>query len=164
MSEPGCFKPLPFIMSMLVDVKANNRSSMRSLQIFIAPQYNTRGGGHCIGDCTPTHNHGQSKVKRSRQNFEAGQAVKLGGTGGSLRTVKVSQGDRCPVCNLKTKINTDTVSSCLQIVVNKNVIIIITNFPYNNIGANGIQALLQTATAIDNDYTPASHMYQLDNS
>ncbi len=51
------------------------------------------GGGHCIGDCTPTRDHGQSGVKRSRQNFEAGQAVKLG-TGGSLRSVKVSPGDR----------------------------------------------------------------------
>ena len=50
-------------------------------------------GGYCIGDCTPTHDCGQSEVKRSRQNFEAGQAVKLG-TGGSLRTVKVSPGDR----------------------------------------------------------------------
>ena len=50
-------------------------------------------GGHCIGDCTPTRDRGQSEVKRSRRNFEAGQAVKLG-IGGSLRTVKVSPGDR----------------------------------------------------------------------
>ena len=55
----------------------------------------SRGGGgrHCIGDCTPTRDWGQSEVKQSRQNFEAGQAVKLG-IGGSLRTVKVSPGDR----------------------------------------------------------------------
>ncbi len=51
------------------------------------------GGGHCVGDCTPTRDRGQSEVKRSRRNFEAGQAVKLG-IGGSLRTVKVSPGDR----------------------------------------------------------------------
>ena len=50
-------------------------------------------GGHCTGDCTPTRDRGQSEVKRSRRNFEAGQAVKLG-IGGSLRTVKVSPGDR----------------------------------------------------------------------
>ena len=50
-------------------------------------------GGHCIGDCTPTRNRGQSEVKRSRRSFEAGQAVKLG-IGGSFRTVKVSPGDR----------------------------------------------------------------------
>ena len=50
-------------------------------------------GRHCIGDCTPTRNRSQSEVKRSRRNFEAGQAVKLG-IGGSLRTVKVSPGDR----------------------------------------------------------------------
>ena len=41
------------------------------------------GGGHCIGDCTPTSDRGQSEGKRSRQNFEAGQAVKLE-SGGSL--------------------------------------------------------------------------------
>ena len=52
-----------------------------------------QGGGHCIGDCTPTRDRGQSEVKRSRRNLEAGQAVKLG-IGGSLRTVKVSPGDR----------------------------------------------------------------------
>ena len=51
------------------------------------------GGGHCRGNCTPTHNQGQSEVKRSRQNFETGQAVKIG-IGGSLRTVKVSPGHR----------------------------------------------------------------------
>ncbi len=51
------------------------------------------GGGHCIGDCTPTRDRGQSEVKRSRRNFEAGQAIKLG-IGGSLRTVKISPGDR----------------------------------------------------------------------
>ena len=50
-------------------------------------------GGRCIGDCTPTRDRGQSEVKRSRRNFEAGQAVKLG-IGGSLRTVKLSPGDR----------------------------------------------------------------------
>ena len=50
-------------------------------------------GGHCIGDCTPTRDRGQSEVKWSRRNFEAGQAVKLG-IGGSLRTVKVSPGNR----------------------------------------------------------------------
>ena len=33
-------------------------------------------GWHCIGDCTPTHNRGQSEVKWSRRNFEAGQGVK----------------------------------------------------------------------------------------
>ena len=46
-----------------------------------------------IGDCTPTRDRGQSEVKRSRRNFEAGQAVKLG-IGGSLSTVKVSPSDR----------------------------------------------------------------------
>ena len=51
------------------------------------------GGGHCIGDCTPTRDRGQSEVKRSRRNFEVGQAVKLG-IRGSLSTVKVSPGDR----------------------------------------------------------------------
>ena len=50
-------------------------------------------GRHCIGDCTPTRGRGQSEVKWSRRNFEAGQAVKLG-IGGSLRMVKVSSGDR----------------------------------------------------------------------
>ena len=50
-------------------------------------------GGHYIGDCTPTRDRGQNEVKRSRRNFGAGQAVKLG-IGGSLRTVKVSPGDR----------------------------------------------------------------------
>ena len=50
-------------------------------------------GGHRIGDCTPTRDRGQSEVKRSRRNFEAGQAVKLG-IGGSLSTVKVSPSDR----------------------------------------------------------------------
>ena len=54
---------------------------------------NQGGGGHCIGDCTPTRDRGQSEVKRSRRNFEAGQAVKLG-IGGSLRAVKASPGDR----------------------------------------------------------------------
>ena len=47
-------------------------------------------GGHCIGDCTPTRDRGQSEVRRSRRNFGAGQAVKLG-IGGSLRTVKSLQ-------------------------------------------------------------------------
>ena len=51
------------------------------------------GGGHYIGDCTPARDRGQSEVKRSRRNFGAGQAVTLG-IGGSLRTVKVSPGDR----------------------------------------------------------------------
>ena len=50
-------------------------------------------GGHRIGDCIPTRDRGQSEVKRSRRNFEAGQAVKLG-IGGSLSTVKVSPSDR----------------------------------------------------------------------
>ena len=58
----------------------------------ILKSHNTRGG-HCIGDCTPTRDRGQSEVKRSRRNFEAGQAVKLG-IRGSLRTVKVSPGDQ----------------------------------------------------------------------
>ena len=31
---------------------------------------------HCIGDCTPTHDWGQSEVKRSRPNLEPGQVVK----------------------------------------------------------------------------------------
>ena len=57
----------------------------------------------------------------------------------------------------------ESIIVTLLSLVNKNVII--TNFSYtDNIGARGIQALLQTATAIDNDYTPASHMYQLDSS
>ena len=34
-------------------------------------------GGHYIGNCTPTHDQGQSEVKRSRQNFGAGQVVKV---------------------------------------------------------------------------------------
>ena len=42
------------------------------------PPATTGGGGHCIGDCTPNRDRGQSEVKRSRRNFEAGQAVKLG--------------------------------------------------------------------------------------
>ena len=50
-------------------------------------------GGHCIGDCTPTSDWGQSEVKQSRRNFEAGQVVKLG-IWGSLRMVKVSLGNR----------------------------------------------------------------------
>ena len=51
-------------------------------------------GEHCIGECIPTRDRGQSEVKRSRRNFEAGQVVKLG-IGGSLSgTVKVSPGDR----------------------------------------------------------------------
>ena len=49
-------------------------------------------GGHRIGDCPPTRDWGQSEVNWSKQNFEAGQEVKLG-IGGSLRTVKVSPGD-----------------------------------------------------------------------
>ena len=56
----------------------------------------------------------------------------------------------------------DSIIVTLLSMANKNGII--TNFSYNNIGEHGIQALLQTATAIDNDYTPASHMYQLDSS
>ena len=52
--------------------------------------------GHCIGNCTPTRDRGQSEpVKLSRRNFEAGQAVKLG-IRGSLRSVKVS-----PQCTLQ---------------------------------------------------------------
>ena len=59
----------------------------------------TRGGGgggdtHCIGNCTSTRDRGQSEVKRSRRNFEAGQAVKLGIGGSFISTVKVSPGDR----------------------------------------------------------------------
>ena len=50
-------------------------------------------GGHHIYDCTPTRDRGQSEVKRSKWNFEAGQVVKVG-TGGSLDTVKGSPGDR----------------------------------------------------------------------
>ena len=50
-------------------------------------------GGHYIGDCTPTCDWGQSHVKRSRRNFEAGQAVKVG-IRGSLETVKGSPGNR----------------------------------------------------------------------
>ena len=46
-------------------------------------------GGHYTGNCTPTCNRGQSEVKQSRRNFEAGQAVKLG-LGGSLEMVKGS--------------------------------------------------------------------------
>ena len=49
-------------------------------------------GRHYIGDCTPTRDRGQSEVKRSWRNFEAGQAVKLG-IGGSLRTIKISPSD-----------------------------------------------------------------------
>ena len=50
-------------------------------------------GGHCIGDCTPTHDRGQSEVERSRRNFEAGQVVKIR-IRGNLRTVKVSPSNR----------------------------------------------------------------------
>ena len=39
------------------------------------------------------YDRGQSEVKRSRRNFEASEAVKLG-IGGSLETVKVSPGDQ----------------------------------------------------------------------
>ena len=42
---------------------------------------------HYIGDYTPTCNRGQSEVKQSRQNSEAGQVVKIG-IGGSLEMVK----------------------------------------------------------------------------
>ena len=56
-------------------------------------QNSLQGGKHYTGDCTPTHDRGQSEVKRSRWNFEAGQAVKLG-IRGSLSTVKVSPGNR----------------------------------------------------------------------
>ena len=45
------------------------------------------------GNCTPTCDRGQSEVKQSRRNFEAGQTVKLG-IGGSLRVVKVSPGNQ----------------------------------------------------------------------
>ena len=47
----------------------------------------------CIGDCTPTRDQGQSEVKQSRPNFEAGQAVKLT-VEASLETVKASPGAR----------------------------------------------------------------------
>ena len=51
------------------------------------------GGGGTLHRRLYARDRGQSEVKRSRRNFEAGQAVKLG-IGGSLRTVKVSPGDR----------------------------------------------------------------------
>ena len=38
---------------------------------------NNRNQGH-IGNCAPTRDRGQSEMKWSRQNFEAGQVVKLG--------------------------------------------------------------------------------------
>ena len=47
-------------------------------------------GGTLHSNCTPTRDRGQREVKRSRRNFEAGQAVKVG-IGGSLRMVKVSR-------------------------------------------------------------------------
>ena len=47
-------------------------------------------GGHCIGNCTPTCEGGQSEVKRSMRNIEADQAVKIG-IWDSVRTVKVSR-------------------------------------------------------------------------
>ena len=46
-----------------------------------------------MGDCTPTCDRGQTEVKRSRQNFGAGQAVKVG-FGSSLETVKGSPGNQ----------------------------------------------------------------------
>ena len=46
-----------------------------------------QGGGHYVGDCTPTRDQGQSEIKRSRRNFGGGQAVKVG-IRGSLGTVK----------------------------------------------------------------------------
>ncbi len=64
---------------------------MISLSVCLSVDMIIARGGHCIGDCTPTRDRGQSEVKRSRRNFEAGQAVKLG-IGGSLRAVKVSPG------------------------------------------------------------------------
>ena len=54
-------------------------------KIFISTRSKAGGGGHCIGDCIPTRDRGQSEVKRSKRNFETGQAVKLG-IGDSLRT------------------------------------------------------------------------------
>ena len=63
------------------------------IHIYRAILYRLLREGHCIGNCTPTRDRGQSEVKRSRRNFEAGQAVKLG-IGGSLRTVKVPPGNR----------------------------------------------------------------------
>ena len=68
-------------------------SDIRYAIVYHIDQLARPRGGHCIIDCTPTRDRGQSEVKRSRRNFEAGQAVKLG-IGGSLRTVKVSPGDR----------------------------------------------------------------------
>ena len=52
-------------------------------------------GGHRIGDCTPTRDRGQSEVKRSRRNFEAGQAVKLG-IGGQLNPFSHKKFTRSP--------------------------------------------------------------------
>ena len=49
-------------------------------------------GGHYIGDRTPTHDWGQCEVKRSRWNFESGQAVKVG-IRGSVDVVKGSPGN-----------------------------------------------------------------------
>ena len=48
--------------------------------------------GH-IGNSTPTRNRGQSEVKRSRRNFEAGQAVKVE-IRGKFRNGQGSPGDR----------------------------------------------------------------------
>ena len=52
------------------------------LKLLPASEGKSGGGGHCIRDCTPTRDRGQSEDKRSRRNFEAGQAVKLGVGGG----------------------------------------------------------------------------------
>ena len=48
-------------------------------------------GWHSIGDCTPTRDQGQSEVKWSKRNFEAGQGVKQTAQT-SLETVKASPG------------------------------------------------------------------------
>ena len=86
-SNSQCYIPFSFTSSITpLSVYSRNVSVYCS-------HAGARGGGHCIGDCTPTRDCGQSEVKRSRRNFEAGQAVKLG-IGGSLRTVKVSPGDQ----------------------------------------------------------------------
>ena len=50
--------------------------------------YTSVKGEHYMGDCTPTRDRCQSEVKWSRQNFEVGQAVKVG----SLETVNDGRG------------------------------------------------------------------------
>ena len=62
-----------------------------------------QGGGHYIGDCTPTRDWGQSEVKQSRQNFEAGQIVKPGSRG-SLEMVKGSPSTKIGVVKISTTV------------------------------------------------------------